>query len=78
MVCLLLGATVGFLLGGGWQIIFNYSQWHYEITMHANDVEQFLAVLNWFSGGPAISTGAGALIGILLAFVFCKSNENMA
>jgi MFS family permease len=69
---LALGAAVGFFAGGGWQIVFAYSAWHYEITMHANDVEQTLAVLNWFSGSPAIGTAAGALIGVLLACAVSK------
>jgi len=53
LLCSLLCACIGFFIGGGWRMFFDYSQWHYEISMHANDVEETLAFINWCCSGPA-------------------------
>jgi len=65
--CAFLGACVGFLLCGGWRMFSDYAGWHYEITMHANDVEQTMAFLNWCASGPAWGIVIGAIAGAVLA-----------
>ncbi len=75
----LIGSVLGFLVGGGWRIVADYSEWHSEIFMHANGVEEYLSFLNWCAGGPALAALIGAAAGFGLSFVIGKSqSENSA
>jgi hypothetical protein len=63
-----LGALIGFLALGGWQPIFNYSDWSYYITCDASkgsQTEAFDALALWLFG-----SFCGASIGTMIAFLF--------
>ncbi|HIA52170.1 MAG TPA: hypothetical protein EYN91_08815 [Candidatus Melainabacteria bacterium] len=68
----------GFLLGGGWRIILDYSEWHSEIFMHANGVEEYLSLLNWLASGPAVGALIGAIAGWGLVYAFGKSKPEIS
>lgn len=75
----LIGAVVGFLVGGGWRIFADYSEWHSEIFMHANGVEEYLSFLNWCASGPALGALIGSAAGFGLSYALGKSkSENSA
>ena len=64
----LLGGLVGFLVLGGWQPIFNYSDWSYYMTCDASrgsQTEAYDAFALWIFGGFC-----GATTGAAIAFLF--------
>jgi hypothetical protein len=72
--CCLIGAVIGFLFGGGCQLISNFDQWRSEIFYRAHDDEVVLLAL-WFWFGPARYILIGAVFGgIASSFLIAKSD----
>jgi hypothetical protein len=71
---LVLGALVGFIAVGGWEVIFNFEEWRYGTFYRANNDElTFLA--QWFFFGPARGMAAGLAIATLCYFLLRKKQD---
>ena len=65
-----IGGLIGFFVLGGWQFLFNFSDWWYFITVKESHQQQIglLEVLVWLTLGP----GEGFLIGVFSGLAFEK------
>lgn len=68
ILCLLLGSLIGFLVGGGWEIFFNFGEWKYATFYRSNDDEVTLFLV-WFFFGPAKATALGLAFGLLVYYI---------
>jgi|GEM_PF-1006778 hypothetical protein len=45
-------AIAGFICGRGYELILDYPEWHYSMFLHANGVEEYIAITGWLILGP--------------------------
>jgi hypothetical protein len=63
----LLGVCIGFFIGDGWRIFFDFREWRYETFYRANGRE-LLLLFWWFWFKPAKTCIIGLILGAALAF----------
>lgn len=67
--------AICFLAGGGWEILFNFSEWKYATFYRANNDDELTFFLLWFFYGPARATATGLLLGVLVCYVLKKLGQ---
>jgi hypothetical protein len=76
ITCLVLGTLIGFLVGGGWEILFKFDEWSYETFYRAEGLE-LVHLAIWFLYKPALATVVGLFAGAAAFFlIFRKKNSN--
>ncbi len=71
--CLVLGAAIGFFVGGGWQIVFDFDNWKFETFYRADGLEIFCFLGFVVFGGLLKGAGIGALFGVFVSLILGKS-----